>query len=1123
MRNDHYALEEDKFYIKRILKFFEHDFNPPQEENKTDVEFLEKYRVKELFLKIINKFDPGLHIPHSKKLLFQSIDKWNENNSKQKFDLKELVDKYYLIQSEHFAILNPYLLRGTYNPNPIYKFYESLDKKAIIYFPFFYGHHIEESIKEMSYSNFNMKDLINDEEDLFDAIFHNYKGMGKQFNEALATYLLNISYSEWTKNIDKYFYLLVALNFMELNLDTIFNSIGLYKKDQLKRFAFQVLKTKNEILKIENVNFLQRLLYVPYEIEGTDIYNPPEGSSLVPYSDEYKEENNLFKRIDSVEQWIFNSYENRNLFRDLFKDVDFILWYLGSEFSLSDWEEIFKSCNSDFYKLEFISTLSLKKDKWVESNDLNFLPFIISQLFNSSANINLTKEREINVNELKFKILRFFIDSIYEGKEIDLSLLLDLYLYLPSSPGVIQYDYQYEVKKMLRNYVIDIFSENKSDKVFDLVLKKVSEQIDRPFDFSPFDIFNGYWEYSNKLTPIIINHYYKILEQETLIGHYYDIGGKENFFKAISFFTNSELTTFLNKYNFISLFNNIESTNNIYNEGEKLRFHLGILTEYSLKYDKHRNEIIDYVINTYKSIIKLKSEIIEPLEWDDIVSDTFLFNTNFSERQLLSIIIIDLLAFKNDDYITDYFDEIKDYLSFTELSFYQKKFPENKSLKHFDPTSLFPKDLKGTGLGRAKVEAQLLLKYDLPDKAIKYVEYIESLGMEYLSNYIKEIKFRACLVLKDFDNAEKTLGTIPGVRDNLIGLFYYFKKDYPNSVKSFEKYKRFYRFLTIEDIINFSLALIMNNQPSDAIKLLEGIKEENPKEYFIFYNLGIAYKEIDKYQSLVYLNYARKIKPELTDTKLEFYNSLNNLIPDFAKVLEEFSSEPDFINNIMTEFNAQSSDVLKITSQLTIDDSEKRIVTEIYSALEERAIDPIRLESTKETELSNDIKGLLKASLKNENIIIEREAPGGRSQKEIGEIDLFLYRNPDTILSVGENKEWSPDKFKRQIMQLLGYTRDNRGFGFTIIFNKTVRIETVLKEREKILKEFFVEIDGEKYFHIIKPIYDASNFINNIKDVLLTVHKNGDSSLRIYHFIITAYDKEKSGAAKKARNKKSQA
>lgn len=978
----------------------------------------------------------------------------------------------------------------------------------------------------MDYPNFNIIDLINREEDLFDAIFHNYNGMGDQFKEALISYLITISYSEWTKNIDKYFSLLVALNYMELNLDTVINSIGLYKNYQLKIFSFQVLKTNNEILKIENVNFLQRLLYAPYEIEGTDIYNPPEGSSLVPYNEECEEEKNIFKRIDSINGWIYDSYENRNIFQKLFKDVDFILWYLGSEVSLSEWEEIFKCCNSYYYRIEMSNIFSLQKDKLVEINDLNFFPFIIPQLFNSSANINLILAGEINVNELKFKILRFFIDSIYEGKEFDLSLMLDLYLFLPSSPGVIQYDYQYEVKKMLRNYVIDIFSENKSEKVFDLVLKKVSEQIDKSFDFSPFDIFNNYWEYSDKLKSIIINHYYQILARETLIDHYYYIGGKENIFKAILSLTNIELTTFLNKYDFVTLFNDIDNANNIYNEGIKLRFHLGILTEYSLKYDKHRNEIIDYIINTYKSIIKLKSEIIEPLAWDDIVSDTFLFNTNFSERQLLSIIIIDLLAFKNDDYITDYFNEIKDYLSFTELSFYQKKFPENKSLKHFDPTSLFPKDLKGTGLGRAKVEAQLLLKYDLPDKAIKYVEYIESLGKEYLSNDIKEIKFRACLVLKDFDNAEKTLKLITGEIYNLFGLLSYFKGNFLNSVQYFEQYKKRFKVLTKSDLISYSAALIRNNQHQEAINLLEENIAKYPNEYLIYKNLGAAYAIINKGKALYYLLIAKDLVPYITDIQFAVYESIIEIIPELEKIVNDFSKDSSATNELLTKFRSTAISTIRKTSNYNISDIEELIIKVIFYSIEQKRTINYRLENLSEPEMSDELRLIMQARLIDKGIIVEREAPEGYALKKSGELDFKIYsRDTGVTYAIGENKVWSKENFGFQLKQVLGYAKANRGFCFTIIFNKTEDIKKIVKERENILSTFYVDENDEKYFETVEIIKDASVFIDGIKDVVLTLHKNpeDDSIVHVYHFIIDAFERERKIAAKQARNKKSQA
>ena len=856
---------------------------------------------------------------------------------------------------------------------------------------------------------------------------------------------------------------------------------------------------------------MQRLLYAPYEIEGINIYNPSQDSSLVPFIKNLNEEKNIFVKIESTERWIFNSYENRNLFSDLFKDIEFTLWNFGDEFSKEDWSRIFNSNNSIFLRLHFLNNLLNHKDKWIYLNNLYFCPYIILQIFKSTTEIY-----ELDLNEIKYRILKYFIDSIYEGKNVDLAFLLDLFLFLPSSQGKTEYDYQYETKIKLRNYLIQIFSENKDKIDFELALNKIKEQIDKSNNFSSFDILSNYWEFSDELKNIIIGHYYKILELENLIDHYYDIDGKNNLFRAISHLNDYELDVFLNKYDFVYFFENItEDSKDVYNKGIKLRFHLGILTQYLLNNELKNERIIDYILNSYKKIIKIKSDIIEPLDWDDIVSDTFLFNSNFNEKQLLSIIIIDLLAFKDNNYISKYFNEIKNRLSFTELSFYKEKFPKNEEVVKFDLNSSFPKSLDYIGLGRATRETQLLLE-NFPDKAIRYVDYIENLGKGHSSNDVKKIKFRAYLILKDFDNAESTLHSISGNINNLIGTFYYFTEDFSKSVEYFEKCSN---FLTTDDIIIFSAALVKNSKPQDAINLLNQIKEENPEKYFIYYNLGIAYKEIDKYQSLIYLNYAKKIKPELTDIKLEFFKSLNSLIPDFATVLEEFSDEPNLINDIMTEFNSQSTLVLKTTSHLNIDKTEKLLVSEIFSALEERALDPIRLSATKENDLSNDIKGILKGALKKENIIIEREAPRERSVSTVGEIDLFIYIHPDEILAVGENKEWSPDKFERQLKQLLGYIRENRGFGFTIIFNKIVSIETVRIGREKILKEFVSEVNGEKYYNIIGPIYNASIFVNNIKDVFLTVHKNGNSFLRLYHFLINAYDPVRAETAKQARIK----
>lgn len=1118
-----YELEQERIYVKKILKLFSNDVPSFAKEVTADVEFLEKNRIKEFFLKIITRFNPDLHLPHSKNLLFNYLEEWNEKYSSRRIDQSELVNNFYLLQSKYFGIINPYLLRTPAKANNILEFIESINKKNI-YYPFFYGDHISDSFNEMNYEDsFTLQDMFGEDEDLYDAIFHNYKGMKELFNEALTEHLIAISYSDWEINIDKYFALVMSLSYMELNPSHVIDSVGVFKKTKLKNHAINILKQNNEILFFENSNHLQRLLYAPHQIKGIDISNPPVGSSLVPFSENETYENNIFDYIKSIVGWINNSYEISNLFHDLFKDVEFILWIFGKEFSNSEWQDILDSCDSIYYRYEYLNTITQKKDKLVELNTLEFFPHIILDLLNSSTNINHFKDSSLDIIQINSRVVKYFVDSIIEIKDAELNVIIDLYISLPPSPSLFSYDYQYQTKKNLRDHIIDIFSKYKSKTLFDILFLKVNEQINTSNSFSIFDIFIDYWEYSTELKNIIIDYYYKLLDEQIFSYHYYDLNGKENLFKAISFLNQSELKDFLNKYDFISYFNEAtEETADLYYYGSKLRFHLGILTEYSINHSEDKSDISDYVLNSYKNIIKNKSKDINPLLWDKIVSDTFLFNTNFNESQLLSIKIIELLRNRNADFITKYFNEINEHFSFTELAFYQKSFKDNREIKNFDLYKASPPNLANTGLGWAQREAYLLLKLNFPIEAIKYVEYIESLGEKYYSNEMKEIKFRALLLIKNFIDAEKTLKTVQMPKDHLWGLYYYFQNKYSDSVLSFEKYKNSIVIMDKYEVVNYSAALIQNNQPQDAISLLEKYKEKYPTEYFVYLNLGIAYKQIDRIKSLNNFLAANELAVNVTDAKFLLYESLIDLIPEFAKINNEFSEYPSTSSELINKFYTYSTKTIRETFPYNITDNEKLIVKEIFYAIEQKRLGSYRLSKYSENEMSDELKNVLQASLKHNGIIIEREAPAGYSLKNSGEIDFFVYSsNTSNIYAVGENKEWTPQKFQNQLKQLLGYAKANRGFCFTIIFDKTTKLATVLEERLKILTNFKVEDNGINYFELTDPIYEVHNFIDNVKDVLLTFHQNPEDGtpLRIYHFIIDANEQERKIAALQARSK----
>lgn len=186
------------------------------------------------------------------------------------------------------------------------------------------------------------------------------------------------------------------------------------------------------------------------------------------------------------------------------------------------------------------------------------------------------------------------------------------------------------------------------------------------------------------------------------------------------------------------------------------------------------------------------------------------------------------------------------------------------------------------------------------------------------------------------------------------------------------------------------------------------------------------------------------------------------------------------------------------------DNVEGLIVKSIYNAIKKRENDPRRLIDTSETQLSDDIRDIVQQGLYGNNIMISREMPSGFSKKNIGECDFYVYRYNNDIyeeIAIGENKEWG--SFSEQVKQLIGYMKPNTMFGFTMLFNKNVKLSYALEKRKTILNEFYVEIDGKKHFKVIGGIREVAS----MNDVLVTLHKNPEkegSYFKLYHFIVNA-------------------
>lgn len=196
---------------------------------------------------------------------------------------------------------------------------------------------------------------------------------------------------------------------------------------------------------------------------------------------------------------------------------------------------------------------------------------------------------------------------------------------------------------------------------------------------------------------------------------------------------------------------------------------------------------------------------------------------------------------------------------------------------------------------------------------------------------------------------------------------------------------------------------------------------------------------------------------------------------------------------------------------------ESVIIKSIYNAIKKREMDPNRLLATSETQLSDDISQILSERLNQYGINVSRETPAGYAKKGIGEIDFYIYsyeKDAYKEIAIGENKEWG--NFDKQVKQLLGYMNKDTRFGFTIIFNKKVKYNTVVEKRRELLKKFHIELNGEKHFEVQKIIE-----LKSLPGVLVTYHQKPEDqkdSFLIFHFIANAYSPERRESAQQARS-----
>lgn len=227
---------------------------------------------------------------------------------------------------------------------------------------------------------------------------------------------------------------------------------------------------------------------------------------------------------------------------------------------------------------------------------------------------------------------------------------------------------------------------------------------------------------------------------------------------------------------------------------------------------------------------------------------------------------------------------------------------------------------------------------------------------------------------------------------------------------------------------------------------------------------------------------------------------------------------PHDLKELYTEKREQYkllNDIEKISkSKKNLEENIVMIFNNAIHNLEKRVVE---IENRSENEISNDIYSIVEDILKFKfNLECIREMTIGRANKQMGETDLYVYKNTNDEKSdilIVENK--IIENFREQYQQLLGYLNQNFKFGITISINRNMNRSDAIN---KIKKKLEIIKEDDKDFKIIKifnPFPDNMNIIASTH----VIPEDEEKEMTIYHMILNLYDRERKEIAKKARHK----
>lgn len=1105
-------------FFKKIIKSYGNDYEYGNDLDCTESEliFIKKYEIIELFIHIFERFDPYLHIEDSYLFFKQKLDEWNKDKIDGKLSEDFLTESRIILVSNIRAIINPYLVRD----KNVYKGSEFVEYflKYRFYFPLLNLDQFEGIIE-----NHNLRfglDLNNDlliqrSKSLYEAVWNNVNGLQFAMSKAIIQYILTTTEKNIKDNPIKYINLIVELSHFHLPFKLLLSSITSAKRELLKEIFITHISNSKEIQKIEDLNYLRFLMYVRYIQQGVDIYDPPEDSHLGRYREENFDNLNEFDKLKKYLYAFEKSIETASVCEKLYPEIEFYIFLFEEANNYSNFYKILTENNSVYVKTKIYWLLEKNPEYILYFTPQVFNYYIIHLLISLHEPYVLKNNILSEFQQIRYSAIIKYLNLIPSTSISYFNLLLDLYFFLPNSLGNTYYERSFSIKWRLRSYLITRLPEliDKDNK--NLIIKYYQDR-EANHDFEVYALLISCRSFIPNFYSLILEKYSSLMSMGNFYYRYFGVIGITNLAIALNETLKGKWKDYL-FIDFIKMSSDADAqSEKYYTMGSKLRFHLGVLsTLIDNNYSSEKSEIADYILESYKYFRNQNNNDENLVSWNVIVSDSFVYdfeNKYLKIDNLLTYKIVSILKqnrSSKEQFV--YFTQLKPTLTFLEKVIFVNELGFENERKSLTTNSIDKKEMVGTGVGWARINAFILSKFGYYREALKYISYIRGISKKYrrdnlYNDNVIALKFEAYIGLKHYGRAKNVLKEFSAMSTitSYEGLIYYLKGDYQNARTCFDNYLR-NNEPSLFEIVNYSATLIKLGDNLNAIRLIERHIEDYKDEYLLFLNLSAAYQKVDEIQSLFYLNKASKLTPKSKDILYEILSTIINLP---QKLIDVYSSNYE-INELSNLIANKLQEQLFALAKVTFYKNELRIIKEVKSAI--RLLiskHPLKLAAKNEPDISDEIQNLMNQSLQHVDIHVDRENRGGIGVSEEGEMDFFIYNygNFSHALAIGENKSWKDETtFKKQLGQLLGYMPIQGEFAFTILINRTKLIDEIRGIRDRVLNDFKMSTDTGELYKTKYYIRDMVFYKQEFENISLSIHEdptNSQKQIRIYHFLL---------------------